>query len=267
MAPSIWPLKSEDFRCEAKSNYVQISAARSTCRDYAWNSQEKPEEHARNPQETRRPAARRARSGAAGTVPLMTQAADATAPPSEPARCGITLDTGAGCSRSTEPNAPLNLCTSHLLQAYDWVAADVGTTDLLPSPCLACGGRVGVKYPAGWLCAICEWRVGELPDQEATTPRLDVVYYIRFQNQIKIGTSANPRLRLASLPCDEVLAFERGGRALEQRRHAQFAEHRLARSEWFSAGEHLTRHIEELQAGVDDPWHPYSVWVSRALSL
>lgn len=115
----------------------------------------------------------------------------------------------AGCGAPVDPHAPLELCTSHLLAAHDWVAREAGVTDVLPSPCLACGSRLGVRYPSGWLCAVCEWRVGALPEGDAA-PRIDVVYYLRYRDRIKIGTSANPRLRFAALPHDEVLAFERG---------------------------------------------------------
>jgi hypothetical protein len=166
-----------------------------------------------------------------------------------------------------DPGAPLALCASHLMAAYDWVARDTGVTDLLPSPCLACGSRLGVRYPSGWLCAICEWRLGELPDAESAAIRVDVVYYLRAGDRIKIGTSGNPRSRLAALHWDQLLAFERGGRELEQRRHAQFAVHRFPGSEWFAANDQLTAHIAGLAAGVDDPWNEYARWVSERLAL
>lgn len=183
------------------------------------------------------------------------------------ASCGIVLDTGQACPSSVDPEAPLNLCTRHLLTAYDWVARDVGATDTLPAPCLACGSRLGVRYPSGWLCAICEWKVGEVPDQESLAPRVDVVYYLRFRDQIKIGTSGNPRTRLAGLLYDELLAFERGNRVLEQRRHAQFASHRLPRTEWFELHDELAEHIRVISAGVDDPWSQYRLWVSQQVAL
>ncbi|WP_369523979.1 GIY-YIG nuclease family protein [Salinibacterium soli] len=176
-------------------------------------------------------------------------------------RCAIE-----GCGGMPERGAPLELCASHLMVAYDWVARDVGVTDLLPSPCLACGSRLGVRYPSGWLCAICEWRLGELPD-DAASARVDVVYYVRAGDRIKIGTSGNPRGRLAALHWDQLLAFERGGRTLEQRRHAQFAAHRYPGSEWFASNEPLLAHIAALSAGVDDPWNEYARWVSEALAL
>ena len=172
----------------------------------------------------------------------------------------------AGCLSVVEPAAPIDLCTTHLLVAHEWVTRETGATDILPSPCLACGSLVGVRYPSGWLCAVCEWRVGDLPDGEAVEPRVDVVYYLRYKDRFKIGTSGNPRRRFASLPHDEVLAFERGGRTLEQRRHAQFAATRIPHTEWFEASDELSSHIAELAAG-GDPWERYAFWVSREIAL
>jgi hypothetical protein len=172
-----------------------------------------------------------------------------------------------GCANPAETGASPPLCSEHLLEAYDWVARDVGVTDLLPSPCLACGSRLGVRYPSGWLCAICEWRVGEIPDDDGPALRVDVVYYLRFKDRVKIGTSGNPRSRIAALPHDEVLAFERGNRLVEQRRHAQFASHRIPRTEWFERSPELDRHIDELRAGSDDPWALYALWRSEAIAL
>ena len=181
--------------------------------------------------------------------------------------CGIVDADGRVCGRAVDAGTPLALCRAHLLEAHDWVARDIGVTDLLPSPCRACGSAVGVRYPSGWICAECEWRVGDVPDDELDRPRVEVVYYIRWRDQIKIGTSINPRMRLATLPHDEVLAFERGGRSLEQQRHRQFADHRFAGTEWFSVHDALLAHVAELAAGVDDPWTEYERWVLRRVAL
>src|ERR1700712_779103 len=137
--------------------------------------------------------------------------------------CSLLLDSGAPCGAPVDDETPLPLCSTHLLTAYDWVVRDVGLTDRLPTPCPACGSRLGVRYPSGWLCAICEWKFGDLPDSDSAPPRVDVVYYLRFADRIKIGTSGNPRGRLAQLRHDELLAFERGDRAREHSRHVQFA--------------------------------------------
>ena len=185
----------------------------------------------------------------------------------EAARCAIEIAPGARCDDVVDPASPLSLCAHHLAVAHDWVARDVGVTDVLPSPCIACGSRLGVRYPSGWLCAICEWKVGDLADHEVAAVRVDVVYYIRFDTRIKIGTSGNPRSRLTTLKHNELLAFERGGRQVEQRRHAQFAQFRLARTEWFDISAPITEHIAILNPAGEDPWVQYKRWVSQKLAL
>lgn len=190
-----------------------------------------------------------------------------TTKPHSRSECTILLDSGDTCGAEVEPDAPLNICAHHLLVAADWAGRETGVTDVLPSPCLACGSRLGVRYPSGWLCAVCEWRVGDIPDGEAFLNRVDVVYYLRYRDRIKIGTSANPRQRLASIRHDELLAFERGNRLTEQRRHAQFAQHRFARTEWFDAHDDILVHVAALRAGVDDPWAQYALWLSQEAAL
>lgn len=166
------------------------------------------------------------------------------------------------------PDAPVALCQRHLSLIADWHDAEYGVADALPSPCLVCGSRLGIRYPSAWLCGVCEWRQGEVPDGEIAPPRVEVVYYLGYADRVKIGTSANPRQRLAAIWHDELLAFERGGRALEQRRHAQFATDRYHRgTEWFRRSDALTAHVAVLAAGVDDPWSLYARWVSEALSV
>jgi hypothetical protein len=171
------------------------------------------------------------------------------------------------CPEHAAPDSPVPLCERHLLAAHDWVVRDVGVTDILPAPCAACGSSVGVRFPSGWICATCEWRVGTSPDGELPRPRIDVVYYLRLGDRIKIGTSGNPRGRFAAIPHDEVLAFERGGRSRERRRHEQFASDRIGGSEWFRASDALGAHIALLAEGADDPWARYALWVSRELAL
>jgi hypothetical protein len=169
-----------------------------------------------------------------------------------------------GCAARVVAGAPVPLCELHLAVAAEWSARDTGVTDILPAPCPACGSRLGGRYPSGWLCAICEWRAGDTVDDELPPPRVDVVYYLAYDERIKIGTSGNPRQRFAAIWHDRVLAFERGDRALEQRRHREFAADRLDRSEWFSRSPALLAHVEELAAGVEDPWDRYARWVSEA---
>jgi hypothetical protein len=171
------------------------------------------------------------------------------------------------CAGEVDPAAPLALCDRHLAIAADWALREAGMTDLLPSPCRACGSRVGIRYPSGWICAVCEWRVGETPDDGLPPPRIDVVYYLRQGDRVKIGTTANPRQRFGAIWHEQLLALERGDRSLEQRRHAQFAADRFPGSEWFRMSRRLRAHIASVSAGVDDPWALHARWTSEALAL
>jgi hypothetical protein len=172
-----------------------------------------------------------------------------------PALCAL-------CPAPAHPGAPLRLCLPHLLEAHDWADGEFGVTDLLPSPCAFCGSRLGVRYPSGWICAVCEWRATELPPEEAAASRVDVVYYLRYRDRIKIGTTANPAQRFAALPHDEVLAFERGDRRREQQRHTEFAELRIPGTEWFETDVRLLRHVAGLRAAAGDPWDLLARWRS-----
>jgi len=183
-------------------------------------------------------------------------------------RCGIRVrgERGDGCGQPVAASAPLDLCAEHLLEAYEHVAGEVGVTDVLPVPCPACASRLGVRYPSGWLCAVCEWRLGDRPDQEGRAVRVDVVYYLRWRDRVKIGTSSNPRARLAQLRFDELLAFERGDRILEHHRHVQFAPYRLG-GEWFDWAAPIAEHVRLLAEGMGDPWDLHRRWRSESAAL
>lgn len=172
-----------------------------------------------------------------------------------------------GCTDSVAPGSPIAVCAHHLAVGADWLAEEYGAEDVLPTPCPACGARVGIRYPSGWVCSVCEWAYGTSPDDDLPLPRVDVVYYIRFDDRMKIGTSSNLRRRMSQLWHNELVALERGGRAREHARHVQFATWRLGRSEWFEISPELTEHLGALRAGVDDPWDLYARWVSEAVAL
>ncbi|MFJ4252942.1 GIY-YIG nuclease family protein [Microbacterium sp. NPDC090003] len=132
----------------------------------------------------------------------------------------------------------------------------------LPGPCLLCGGTDGHRREGVWTCATCGWRYGDVPDDDLPRPRVDVVYYLRYDRRVKIGTSMRPRQRLASIRHEELLAFERGGRALEQQRHREFAELREG-GEWFTFGTALEVHTAGLRR-AGPAWDQYARWVSEA---
>jgi Meiotically Up-regulated Gene 113 (MUG113) protein len=104
-----------------------------------------------------------------------------------------------------------------------------------------------------------EWEIAGEPDvdfatmfracleaaQDVAAQVHPVVYYLRFADRIKIGTSVSLRQRLSELPHDELLATESGGRELEQLRHRQFAEWCI-RGEWYEPADALMAHIARL---------------------
>lgn len=133
----------------------------------------------------------------------------------------------------------------------------------LPSPCSLCGHADAVRVATALMCAWCGWRYGDSPDPDLPRPVIEVVYYIRYDRRVKIGTSRRPRQRLSSIRHEELLAFERGGRDVEQARHREFAEAREG-GEWFTLTPVLETHIAGLRA-EGEPWQLYARWVSSAL--
>lgn len=130
----------------------------------------------------------------------------------------------------------------------------------MPAACRLCGGRTGIRSRTGgtaaWTCARCGWRLGDAPDADLPRPVVAVVYYLRFDRRVKIGTSERPRQRISAIRHDELLAFEFGGRELEQQRHREFAELREG-GEWFTLDGAVAAHVAALRAAASDPWAAY----------
>ena len=162
-----------------------------------------------------------------------------------PVRCaGISEDRRA-CLRPREVDTartglPLALCAEH----GDLVAArfDEARTE----------GLTTYQKLVLYMARAREW--DDLPEPPAPVATDDdprsVVYYARFRDLIKIGTSVNYawRLSVSELGADEVLATEPGGRLTEGKRHRQFADCRLAGpGERFFPSDELVAHIAALQ--------------------
>lgn len=93
-----------------------------------------------------------------------------------------------------------------------------------------------------------------------------LVYYLGFGDRIKIGTTTDLNQRLQSIPHDELLAFERGSRALERRRHRQFAADLVpGQREWFHRSPDLDFHVADLARGIGDVRLEATRLVKRAL--
>lgn len=138
-------------------------------------------------------------------------------------------------------------CTPQIYATSDiWQATP--TTDTY-EPCELCGeGPISVARICAQ-CAVAALLHRDRPRQE--TERLDreqVVYYLRFGDRVKIGTTSQLATRLTAIPYDEILAVEPGGYAVERKRHLQFS-HLKARTsgqEWFHYGPDLQEHVRTL---------------------
>lgn len=141
------------------------------------------------------------------------------------ARCIIPQGDGTQCPGAAAKHAPFDACLGHLRAAHNYI--DAYAARVWTNPEAAVSGNV---------------------DRADT----DVVYYIRFGNRVKIGTTSDFRRRLHGLPVDEVLAVEPGGRDLEKLRHKQFDPAKVARlrggkGEWFHLTEDLASHCAMLR--------------------
>lgn len=85
-----------------------------------------------------------------------------------------------------------------------------------------------------------------VPPETAQGLRHDVVYYMRFGNRIKIGTSGVLYTRVQGLKPDEVLAAEPGSYDLEAQRHREFAPYR-DHGEYFFPAPALLAHINKVR--------------------
>jgi hypothetical protein len=99
-------------------------------------------------------------------------------------------------------------------------------------------------------------------------PALEVVYFLRAGDAIKIGRTKNLARRLRALATGsaaplELLAAVPGGRELEARLHRRWRQLHL-RGEWFRAGEALVRFAREHAAG---PAPPTPAEAARAAEL
>lgn len=100
-----------------------------------------------------------------------------------------------------------------------------------------------------WLVEEAAGRVG--PPRPDLGP--GVIYYVRFGDKVKIGTTTNLRQRMASIPHDEILATEPGSYELEKIRHAQFGELRhTKRGEWFRYEGSLIEHVAQLVTATSE---------------
>lgn len=192
--------------------------------------------------------------------------------------CSVTESDGAECYATVAEGAPYDLCPKHMEAVFTWWSRNGSRTDAKPlgHPCPLCGSLRVFPGATGWWCTHCSATSDAFKPQGSAITEADmnafpayredlqvrVVYYVRFRDLVKIGTTRNMRSRITSLLHDELLAVEQGSYDLESRRHEQFAADRF-QGEWFNHSKRLDQHIKHLRAGVTDPWAQVEFWERR----
>lgn len=190
--------------------------------------------------------------------------------------CAIDCDEPSIISAGATP-----MCKTHLIEAYSaigeflrsqqeepdtdaWLEEWLKTWEPVPPSldCPNCGlllvrnretGEVfcaDTKHCYWWNTAeeFAEWATRVLKVENETD---EVVYYVRFGDRVKIGTSKDLSKRLSHIPHDEVMATEPGGVYVERQRHKQFKHLRaeVGRGrEWFTLTPELAEHIAAVKA-------------------
>lgn len=132
--------------------------------------------------------------------------------------------------------------------------------------CYRCGARFtkAQAYRAAEAQAKFEWKMRQDELKERARKRSEdqkirsegataVVYYIRFRDAVKVGTSTNVGERLRNHPWEELIGIEPGGLKVEARRHNQFREARLD-NEWFEITESVRGQIDRINQDNAD-WY------------
>ena len=161
-------------------------------------------------------------------------------------------DTRAGTRPSV---APLLAMVDTEDPAFPFVAAELQE--------MSAAGVVLDQTSIGIALKVGQRKHAEALRRRRTEPeRIEIVYYIRRSHLVKIGTTCNPAKRMGNLMPDEILAFEPGGKDLEQRRHRQFHPERVARrGEYFRLSTRLQKHIE---ATREVHGEPHEDWTTMA---
>lgn len=156
-----------------------------------------------------------------------------------PRVCTAEVEGGHGhdCTRPVPDDAPMALCALHMALAAQWLAEHDLELARKVLGIAQHGPRLPIRNPG------------------------QVVYYLRFGDRIKIGTTTDLPQRLQALPHDELLAIEPGGMTLERTRHLQFADLRVTR-EWFEAAPVLFSHAHELREKHGRPLSAWERWRS-----
>lgn len=148
------------------------------------------------------------------------------------ALCAVTNSDGGDCDGPVPPDAPVNVCLPHLQEAFLYIRDKLADRD---------GEGVTVDGR-------------HMDTNPLNHPSASVVYYLRWGDLIKIGTTRNLWQRVGSIPHDRLLAIEPGSYELESVRHDEFRQFRAYRNrEWFKDCNEIRRHVNALRRTYGDP--------------
>jgi hypothetical protein len=127
------------------------------------------------------------------------------------------------CHAAPEAEYPTPLCARHIIDVIRAYQAQVTTMAGRPQ-------ELPPVEPEQWL---------RLPDS-----RTHIVYFLRFGDRVKIGTTTAPERRFKDLPHDEVIGTIPGDVKVERQWHLVWADHRIV-GEWFQATPELLAAIHQ----------------------
>ncbi|MER7447820.1 GIY-YIG nuclease family protein [Microbacterium sp. NPDC097977] len=175
--------------------------------------------------------------------------------------CTLIQTSGFPCTNESDPASFFDICSTpwaQIIEDHKGVNAEAHT--LAEVACPTCRRTIltGPGVPAACSNPYCwedAWWNKPAPDVDTATRKgTDWVYYIRFGDRIKIGTSSSIKGRLSTLPHDEILALEPGGRSLERERCREFSALRIdGQRAWFQDTPALRTHADRLRAEHGEP--------------
>ena len=191
-------------------------------------------------------------------------------------QCPIPTRGGRDCWETSHPDSKHGLCERHWREITQSRYAGADQLELRCASCGQFGMRTipadNIAYCINRDCGTVRFdfdpelgsgRIqhtslhNRLNAPEAPKPvklKASVVYYIRWSDRIKIGTTTSLPQRMKALYFDEIMAIEPGGTGLEAQRHQQFAEYRLdTYREWFNAAPGLVFFANTLRDKYGSP--------------
>jgi hypothetical protein len=134
------------------------------------------------------------------------------------------------CEDQADPDYPVPLCSRHVFLVVKRYLKQLATIQQ-DNPVLYEAIRAGRTEPE---------------PKRRRKPR-HVVYFLRFGDRVKIGTSGNLIERLREVPHDEVIGTIPGNATVEREWHARWADLRI-KGEWFHATPELLATIGQAVA-------------------